>query len=309
MIETNDKTGATTQQAPGGTARAWLLATRPKTLPAAVAPVLVGVALAIRDGGFRLLPALAALAGALLLQISVNLANDYFDYHRGVDTADRLGPVRVTQSGLLPPERVRQGMILTFALAAIAGLYLIAVGGWPILVIGVASILAALAYSGGPFPLGSHALGDLFVFIFFGLVAVGGTYYVQVGALTPFVLLAAAPPGLLITGILVVNNLRDIEGDARAGKHTLAVLLGDRGTRAEYVLLAAVAYLIPAALWLTGRASPWILLPWLTLPLTLRQAKRILRGLSGRPLNDVLAATAQIALLFSLLFALGLILP
>jgi len=297
-----------TDHALAGTARAWLLAARPKTLPAAVAPVLVGIALAIRDGGFRLLPALAALVGALLLQIGVNLANDYFDHQRGVDTAERLGPVRVTQSGLLPPERVRRGMIYTFVLASLAGLYLIAVGGWPIIVIGMASILAALAYSGGPFPLGSHGLGDLFVFIFFGLVAVGGTYYVQTSALTPFVMIAATPVGLLITNILVVNNLRDIEGDARANKQTLAVLLGDRGTRAEYLLLAGLAYLIPLALSFTATLSPWILLPWLTLPLIIRQGRRIAAGLSGRPLNDVLAATAQIALLFSLLFALGLIL-
>ena len=288
--------------------RAWFLATRPKTLPAAIAPILVGTGLAIRDGSFQLLPALAALAGALLLQIGVNLANDYFDYERGVDTAERLGPVRVTQSGLLPPEKVRLGMVLAFTLAALVGLYLITVGGLPVLVIGVASILAALAYSGGPFPLGSHGLGDLFVFIFFGLAAVGGTYYVQSGTLTPFVLLGATPVGLLITDILVVNNLRDIESDARAGKRTLAVLLGKRGTRAEYLLLAAVAYLIPPAMWLIGRASIWILLPWLTLPLIMRQSRRVAGGVSGRPLNGVLASTAQIALLFSLLFALGLIL-
>ena len=290
------------------TARAWLLAARPKTLPAAVAPVLVGVALAIRDGVFRFWPALAALAGALLLQIGVNLANDYYDHVRGVDTAARLGPVRVTQSGLLPPEQVRRGMIVLFGLAALVGLYLIAVGGWPILAIGVASIAAALAYSGGPFPLGSHGLGDLFVFIFFGLVAVGGTYYVQAKTVTPLVLLGATPVGLLITDILVVNNLRDVKSDARAGKRTLAVLLGERGTRAEYVLLAAVAYLIPPALWLAGQASPWVMLPWLTLPLMARESARIVRGLRGRPLNGVLAATAQIALLFSLLLALGLLL-
>lgn len=308
MTETSNRPNVTTEQAPADTARAWLLATRPKTLPAAVAPVIVGVALAIRDDSFQLLPALAALAGALLLQIGVNLANDYFDYERGVDTADRLGPVRVTQSGLLRPEQVRLGMVVTFTLAALAGLYLIAVGGWPILVIGMSSILAALAYSGGPFPLGSHGLGDLFVFIFFGLVAVGGTYYVQARALTAFILLAATPVGLLITDILVVNNLRDIESDARAGKHTLAVLLGDRGTRAEYVLLAAVAYLIPLALWLTDRTSIFILLPWLTLPLIIHQSRLIYAGLSGRPLNNVLATTAQIGLLFSLLFALGLVL-
>jgi 1,4-dihydroxy-2-naphthoate octaprenyltransferase len=231
-------------------ARAWLLAARPKTLPAALAPVLVGTALAFHDGAFAPLPALAALLGALLLQIGSNFANDYFDFFKGADTHERLGPVRVTASGLISPGQLRWGMVAVFGLAALDGLYLIQVGGWPILAVGVASILAALLYTGGPFPFGYYGLGDLFVFIFFGLVAVCGTYYVQALTLTGPVVLAAVPPGLLITAILVVNNLRDIETDAKAGKRTLAVMLGRDGTRAEYRLLLALAYILPLALWL-----------------------------------------------------------
>jgi 1,4-dihydroxy-2-naphthoate octaprenyltransferase len=229
-----------------------MLAARPKTLPAAVAPVAVGIAVAVRDGSFAPLPALAALAGALLLQVGVNLANDYFDFKKGVDTAGRKGPLRVTQAGLISPDDVRLGMALVFLLAALVGVYLVAIGGWPILLVGTASILAALAYSGGPWPIASHGLGDVFVFLFFGLAAVCGTYYVQALALTPFAVTAAVPPGLLITAILVVNNLRDIETDSKVGKRTLAVRLGPRGTLAEYAALVAGAYLLLPVLWLSG---------------------------------------------------------
>ena len=287
--------------------RAWIIAARPRTLPAAVAPVVVGTALAVSEGAFSPLPALAALLGALLLQIGVNLANDYFDYVKGIDTGERLGPTRVAASGLIPLPRLRVGMILTFALAALAGVYLIRVAGWPILLIGLASILAALAYSGGPFPLASHGLGDLFVFVFFGLVAVGGTYYVQTLTFRPSVLVVATPVGTLITAILVVNNLRDIETDRRAGKHTLAVILGPRLARLEYVLLLAVAHLVPPVLWLIGEASPPILLPWLTLPLAVRLVRSLYRASDGPAFNQALARTAQLGLTFSLLFSLGLI--
>ena len=224
---------------------AWILAARPKTLPAAVAPVTVGSAMAAVHNSFSLLPAMAALAVALLLQIGVNLANDYFDFVKGVDSDDRLGPLRVTQSGLISPGRVRVAMIITLGLAGLPGLYLVYVGGWPVLVIGAASILAALAYSGGPYPLASNALGDLFVFIFFGLVAVCGTYYVQTLMLTATVVLIGADVGLLITAILVVNNLRDIATDSRTGKRTLAVRLGASGTKLEFSLLLAGAYCGP----------------------------------------------------------------
>lgn len=285
---------------------AWLLAARPKTLPAAVAPVLVGTAVALHDDTFRALPAFAALLGALLLQIGVNLANDYFDHVRGVDQPDRTGPTRVTQSGLIAPARVRLGMAVVFGLAVAVGVYLVIAAGWPVLVIGVASILAALAYSAGPFPLASHGLGDLFVFVFFGLVAVVGTYYVQAERVTTLALLAAIPPGLLITAILVVNNLRDIQTDRRAGKHTLAVLLGEQGTRVEFGALLALSYLTPLVLWLGGWLDVWALIPWLTLPLAVILVREI-GTLEGRALNKTLAGTARLALIFSILFAVGIL--
>ncbi len=288
--------------------QAWLLAARPRTLPAAVAPVLVGVALALADGVFAPLPALAALLGALLLQVGVNLANDYFDYVKGVDMAGRKGPLRVTHSGLIAPERVRLGMGVIFGLAVLVGLYLVVVGGWPVLAIGLASILAALAYSGGPFPLASHGLGDLFVFIFFGLVAVCGTYYVQAQALTALAVLVAVPVGLLITAILVVNNLRDIDTDRRAGKRTLAVILGERGARVEFVALLAAAYALPPGLWLAGMLSAWALLPWLTIPLAVRLVAALRRyAADGPAMNRALAGTARLTLAFSLLFALAIL--
>ena len=209
--------------------QAWWLAIRPRTLPAAVGPVVVGVGLAIGDGAFRLLPALAALAGALLLQIASNLANDYYDFVKGYDQTDRKGPLRVALSGLISLKELRLGLILVLAMSAGIGLYLIYVGGWPILIVGVAAMICAVIYSGGPFPLSAHGLGDLFVFLFFGLAAVVGTYYVQALTVTPLVLVAALPSGFLITAILVVNNLRDIDSDRRVGKKTLAVRIGPGG--------------------------------------------------------------------------------
>jgi 1,4-dihydroxy-2-naphthoate octaprenyltransferase len=286
--------------------QAWMMAARPKTLPAALSPVIVGIALAFRDGAFSPLPALAAAVGALLIQIGVNFANDYFDYVKGVDTADRAGPTRVTQSGLIPPGRVKRGMIFTFVLAAVVGLYLVAVGGWLILIIGIASIVSAIAYTGGPYPLGSHGLGDLFVFIFFGLAAVVGTYYVQALRLTPLVVVAAIPMGTLATAILVVNNLRDIDTDRRAGKRTLAVMMGPRATHVEYVLLLAVAYITPPWLWLAGRASAWVLLPWASLPLAVGVTRMVTGGKTGPALNEALAKAARLELVFGFLFAVGL---
>jgi len=285
--------------------RIWIMAIRPKTLPAAVSPVLAGTAAAIMDGRFSVYPALVALFCALLLQIGVNLANDYFDFRKQVDTEERLGPIRVTQSGLIAPERVRDGMILTFGLAVLAGLYLVKVGGWPILLIGGASILASMAYSGGPFTLASNGFGDLLVFIFFGLVAVCGTYYVQALLLTSRVVLISVPIGLLITAILVVNNLRDIPTDQKAGKYTLAVRLGEKGTRIEYVLLIAGAYGMPILLFLAGMVSAWALLPLLSLPMAVIMIRAIYRR-TGRLLNKGLAETARLALVFSLLLSVGL---
>ena len=287
---------------------AWLLAARPRTLPAAIAPVLVGTAMAIADKQFVWLPAAAAFTVALLLQIGVNLANDYFDYVKGIDTQDRLGPPRVTQSGLIPAKQVKAGMLIAIILSVIPGLYLASVGGWPVIMIGLFSFAAALAYSGGPFPLASHGLGDLFVFIFFGLVAVCGTYYVQALHLTRMVLLMGVVEGLLITAILVVNNLRDIDTDRQTGKRTLAVIIGERGSRVEYLLLLCAVYTIPIFLWLGDRSSAWIILPIVSLPPALALMRRVWSGPDAVTLNQVLANTAKLALVYSLLLSIGLIL-
>lgn len=235
----------TSGMGPGSPGSAWLLAARPRTLPAAAAPVAVGTAVAFREGSFQLLPALAALAGALLIQVATNLANDYFDFLKGADTGERVGPTRVTQAGLLEPRQVRNGMLLVLALALAVGSYLVSVAGLPIVVIGLASLVCAVAYTGGPFPLAYHGLGDVFVFVFFGLVAVTGTTYVQSLAFSWEALWAGVGIGAVSTAILVVNNLRDIPTDARTGKRTLAVRLGVTGTRVEYSALWMLAAAVP----------------------------------------------------------------
>ncbi len=282
----------------------WLLAARPKTLPAAVGPVLVGTALAIADGVFAFWPMLAALLVALLLQIGSNFANDYFDFFKGADTQERVGPTRVTAAGLLTPGQVRWGMVVVFGLAILAGLFLVYVGGWPVLVAGAAAILAALAYTGGPLPYGYYGLGEFFVFLFFGFVAVVGTYYVQALTVMPEVWVAAVPVGALITAVLVVNNYRDRATDAQANKRTLAVLLGESGARIEYYVLLALAYLTTAALALN---SLWLLLPFLSVPIAWRLIGEM-RTSSGSALNKTLAGTARLSLIFSILLSTGLIL-
>jgi len=284
--------------------QAWRLAARPKTLPASVAPIVVGIALAVDDGRFAWGPAVGAFLCALLLQIGSNFANDYFDFFKGADTHERLGPTRVTAAGLLTPAAMRGGMLVVFGAAAVVGLYLVWVGGWPIFWLGVASLVAALAYTGGPFPFGYYGLGDLFVFLFFGLVGVGGTYYLQAHTVTPAVIVAAAAVGLLVTNILVVNNLRDIDTDRRARKHTLAVLLGRHGARAEYTLLLVLAYLLLIWLWVGLGRGPFVLLPWLTLPLAVPLLRAIFTA-EGKALNQTLAGSARLSLFFSLLLALG----
>jgi 1,4-dihydroxy-2-naphthoate octaprenyltransferase len=256
----------------------------------------------------RSYPAAAAFAGALLLQVGVNLANDYFDYTKGVDTAERLGPVRVTQSGLIPPREVLGGMFLAFFLATAAGTYLVWEAGWVVAVIGAASILAAVLYSGGPFPLASHGLGDLFAFLFFGPVAVCGTYYVQTLRLNLTSLLISLPIGFLVASILVVNNLRDISTDLKVGKRTLAVVLGARGARVEYGLLLMTAYGLTVILAALGSIPSWGLLPLLSAPMALKLI-RSLQVLSGGGLNRALADTARLTLMFSLLISLGLLVP
>ena len=284
---------------------AWLLAIRPRTLPAAAAGVITGSALAWRDGFFRLDATLACLLTALLLQIGSNLANDVFDFERGTDTPERLGPVRVTQAGLLTPSQVKVGMAVVFGLAALFGLYLAWLGGWPIILIGLAAILCAIAYTGGPFPLGYYGLGDLFVFLFFGLASVAGTYYVQAGFVSAAAWWMTIPPGLIITAILVVNNLRDLENDRKAGKRTLAVILGEQATKAQYLICMIAAYLV-LPLVASMEIVPWSsLLAWLSLPVAIRAAHVVFTQ-RGRPLNAALAGTGQTALLFSIFFWIGL---
>lgn len=289
---------------PHNTWQIWMMAARPKTLPAAAAPVVVGTALALWDGMFKAGPAAAALLGALLLQAGSNLANDLFDYQRGADAGERLGPQRVTQSGLLSTEEVRTGMWLTFAAAALCGAYLAYASGPVVLLLGAASILAALGYSGGPLPFGYHGLGDLFVFLFFGVIAVNGTYFVQAGRFTAAALASSIPMGLLIDNILVVNNLRDIPLDRAAGKKTLAVLVGARATRVQYMINLTLSYLLPLLLWLVDLLPAGANLALLTLPLGIR-LNRDLHRKSGRALNETLAGTGQLALLYALLFAVG----
>jgi len=291
-----------------GSPAAYWAAARPHTLPAAAVPVLVGTALALRDGLFAPLPALAALAGALLLQVGTNLVNDADDFERGADDARRLGPPRMVQSGLLGAAQVRRAAYLAFGAAALVGVYLIAHAGWPILLLGTASIAAGLAYTGGPWPLGYHGLGDLFVFLFFGLAAVCGTYFVQVGAVTATVVAAAAAVGALATAILVVNNLRDAETDCDAGKRTLVVLLGDRFGRAQYVALLAFAHAVPPLFWLLGTAGPGVLLGLLPLPFAFVLGRTVLAGESGGALNALLRDTARLELVFGVMFAAGLLL-
>jgi 1,4-dihydroxy-2-naphthoate polyprenyltransferase len=288
-----------------GSFRAWVLAARPPTLFAAVVPVLVGTACAASIGSFRPLPAFAALLGALLLQIAANFANDVFDYEKGADTEERLGPVRAVQAGLLTPGSVRRGLWVALGLSLLVGVYLTAVAGPVIVVIGLSSMLAAVAYTGGPYPLGYHGLGDVFVMLFFGFVAVAGTTFVQTGTLTPLSLWAAVPVGALATAILVVNNLRDRETDARAGKRTLAVRLGERGALLEYVLLLAVAYAVPLTLFATGRAGVTALAPLVTLPLGVALVRSVSRE-RGRALNPLLKRTALLLFAHGALFALGL---
>jgi len=282
--------------------RAWLMATRPKTLTAAAVPVAVGSACAARAGHFEPVTALAALAGALFIQVGTNLTNDYYDFVKGADDAERLGPKRVTQSGLIAPRVVLGAAVLSFALAALCGVHLIAVGGWPVLAIGVASLACGYLYTGGPFPLAYHGLGDPFVFVFFGPVAVIGTYWVQAGRVDLLPVLASVPVGLLASALLVVNNLRDIPTDTRAGKRTLAVKLGERFTRAQYAALLLVAFAWAGVL---GVVAPSALVMLLALPLALAPWRTVMEA-KGAALNGALAQTARLHAVSGALLAAGL---
>ncbi len=300
--------------------RAWVMAARPQTLPAGASPVVLGAALAVHDGVFAPLPALAALVGALLIQVGTNFANDYYDAVKGADTDEREGFTRVTAGGLIEPRRVKYAMAGTYALAVVVGLYLVAVGGVPILVVGLSSIGAGVLYTGGPYPYGYYGLGDLFVFVYFGVVAVTGTYYVQAvtavagvpvglpaGTLPGHVLVASAAAAGLTTAILVVNNIRDIESDRAAGKRTLAVLVGYRWSRAEFLALLALAYAVPVALVAVYAYPLSTLLPVASLPLAASVARTVLSRTDGEALNPALERTGQLLAAYAVLFAAGLL--
>jgi len=286
----------------------WLLAARPRTLPAAVAPVLVGTSLAIGEGTFRPLAFVCALVGSIFIQIGTNLSNDYSDARRGADTEDRLGPVRVTAGGLMPPRTVLLGTYVAFGIAVLAGVYLIVIAGWELLLVGAASILAGVLYTGGPKPYGYEGLGEVFVFLFFGVVAVVGSYFVQTEDLRWEAFALSIPVGLLAAGILLVNNIRDADTDRRAGKRTLAVRLGRDGARRLFVACVAVAYLVVPVVAIFGRdISPLVLLALLSLPLAVPLVRVVRERTDGPALNEALARTGMLLAAFSLLLSIGLL--
>ncbi|MFH1688408.1 MAG: 1,4-dihydroxy-2-naphthoate polyprenyltransferase [bacterium] len=282
----------------------WILAARPKTLWAAICPVLIGVVMAIDAQRLAVLPALAALWGAVWIQIGTNFANDYFDFKSGADQGERLGPLRVTQAGLVKPSIMKRATILAFGLATVAGAYLVYVAGWPILVIGLLSLMLGWLYTAGPYPLGYHGLGEIFVLVFFGPVAVAGTYYVQAQTFAWTTVVAGLAPGLMSVGILAVNNLRDADGDALAGKRTLAVRFGKSFAKLEYIVSVIVAAMVPLSLSLWLEDHYWANLTWLV-PLAAIPIFRLVMTRQGRILNRALAATGMLLLLYTLLFAIG----
>lgn len=282
-----------------------MLASRPATLTAAAAPVLVGTAISAHEGPIAPLPFAATLLGAFFLQIASNFANDVFDHEKGADTEERLGPTRAVQAGLVSPRAMKRALVLCLSLALLTGVYLTYVAGWPIVAIGLASMVSAVAYTGGPYPLGYHGLGDVFVLIFFGFVAVCGTAYVQTGMVSPLAYIGGGVMGALCTNILVVNNLRDRHTDKSAGKRTLAVRWGRKGALAEYRVLLLSAYLVPVLLVLGGVTGPTGLLPLLSLPLAIKVMLGV-ESNEGRALNTFLVLTAKLLFVFGFLWALGL---
>ena len=289
------------------TPRLWLVAARPRTLPAAVAPVLVGTALAVSEDVFRPLAFAAALVGSIFIQIGTNLSNDLSDARRGADTEDRLGPVRVTAGGLMPPRRVLIGTYVAFGVAVVCGLYLTTVAGWEILVIGTISIVAGVLYTGGPRPYGYEGLGELFVFLFFGIVAVTGSYFVQTEELRWEAFVLSVPVGLLASAILVVNNVRDVDTDRRAGKRTLAVKLGRERAARLFAVMVVIALALPVGLAI-ARGWPWVLLALASIPLAPPLVRTVATRRDGPALNDALAQTGRLLAVFSFLLTLGVVL-
>jgi len=286
----------------------WLRASRPQTLAAALIPVMVGVSIAYSDDYFRWDISLVVLLCAMLLQIGTNFANDYYDFVKGADNDERIGFVRATSAGLVTPNAMLKATIFTMSTAFLVGLYLVSVGGWIVLLIGLLSILFGVLYTGGPFPLGYNGLGDLFVFIFFGIVAVMGTYYVHALQWSSFTFWASLPVGALAVNILVVNNLRDVHQDILSGKRTLGVLLGEKALKWEYTFLLLLAYTVPLILLTFSEISLWILLPLLSIPLSIPLLNQIWNHDDKRTLNRTLERTAQFMVLYGVLFSIGILL-
>ncbi|MCW9035942.1 MAG: 1,4-dihydroxy-2-naphthoate polyprenyltransferase [Rhodospirillales bacterium] len=282
----------------------WWLGIRPKTLSIAVAPVIVGSAVAWAETGTILItPMIVALLGAVFIQAGTNLHNDSADYRKGTDAPGRPGPKRITAEGWATPKQVTKASYIAFAFAAIAGCYLIWVGGWPILLLGLASILSGLAYTGGPRPIAYTGLGELFVFLFFGLGAVMGSHFLQTGAPSLPAFLAACAIGFPAAAVLTVNNYRDRDDDQKAGKNTLAVRIGSTATKVEYIALLHLPFIF---LFLIKDLAPWVWLPLLSLPLATYLCHKFTTTEPGPAFNTVLAQTAMFQLAFSLLFCIGL---
>lgn len=286
----------------------WVDAARPKTLAAAFTPVIIGAGLAWNDSLFSMSATTVALICAFLIQIGTNFANDYFDFVKGADTDERVGFVRATAAGLISPKTMLNATILTMTLAFLFGLYLVYIGGIVVLIIGILSLLFGILYTGGPYPLGYNGLGDVFVFIFFGIVAVMGTYYVNALEWSEASFWASLAVGALCTNILVINNLRDVVQDAKAGKRTLGVLFGDKALKVEYTLMMLLAFAIPPHFFVQLNYGVSILLPFLILPLGIIHTRKVWIETDKKNLNRVLEQTAQFMALFGILFTIGIVL-
>jgi 1,4-dihydroxy-2-naphthoate polyprenyltransferase len=290
-----------------GKIKSWVIASRPRTLPAAVVPVLVGSAAAASDNKFMLLYAFIALVCSLLIQIGTNFTNDLYDYLKGADNEKRKGPLRVMVNGLITVTEMKTGIAVIFLTAFVLGLYLVYTGGFFVLLIGIASILAGIAYTAGPYPLAYNGLGDLFVFMFFGIVGTVGTYYVQAHTFSYLPFLCSIPVGALITNILVVNNYRDIDEDREANKYTLAVKFGREFTRYQFIFLLFLSFIMPLILFFGFGFNGWVFLPYLTFPIALKLIK-MLYSYNGKELNKTLELTARLSAIFGLLFSAGILL-
>ncbi len=285
----------------------WIMASRVRTLPAAVAPVLVGTALPATTGTFRVGVFIAAMLGALFIQVGTNLSNDYSDARRGADTEDRLGPVRVTAGGLVPPQQVLIATAVSFGLAVVCGIFLVIASGFELLIIGVLSIAAGILYTGGPRPYGYEGLGEIFVFLFFGIVAVAGSTFAQIESFPAEAFVLAVPVGLLASAILVVNNVRDLDTDSRVGKRTLAVRLGRSRTRNMFAAMIYGAFLTAPLAAFGAGLNLWLFLCWLALPLAVKLVRTVRNHADGPTLNGALAATGQLQLVFCVLLSAGIL--